>query len=78
MPEDIKCAILVACCPKDLKEYLDMSSEDFVYSELRVKANTRIERKRDQQPKNFQQLESKNHQGPTPMEVGAAQREQEE
>ena len=73
MPEDIRCAILVACCPKDLKEYLDMSSEDFVYSDLRVKANTWIERKRDQQPKNLQQLESKNHQGPTPMEIGAAQ-----
>ena len=65
MPEDIRCAILVACWPKDLKEYLDVSSEDFVYSDLRVKANTWIERKRDQQPKNLQQLESKNHQGPT-------------
>ena len=50
-----------------------MSSEDFVYSDLRVKANTWLERKRDQQPKNLQQLESKNHQGPTPMEIGAAQ-----
>ena len=56
MPEDIKCAILVACCPKDLKEHLEMSSEDFVCSDLRVKANTWIERKHDQQPKNFQQL----------------------
>ena len=73
MPEDIRCAILVARCPKDLKEHLDMSSEDFVYSDLRVKANTWIERKRYEQPKNLQQLEPKNHQGPTPMEIGAAQ-----
>ena len=78
MPEDIRCAILVACCPNDLKEYLDMSSEDLVYSDLCVKANNWIEWKRDQQPKNFQQLESKNHQGPTPMEIGAAQWGQEE
>ena len=78
VPEDIRCAILVACCPKDLKEYLDMSSDDLVSSDLRVKANTWIERKRDQQPKNLQQLVSKNHQGPTPVEIGAAQWGQEE
>ena len=78
MPENIMCAIFVACCPKNLKEHLNMFSEDFVFSDLRVKANTWIVRKRDQQPKNFQQLESKNHQGPTPMEVGAAQWGQEE
>ena len=60
MPEDIGCAILVACCPKDLRDYLDMSSDDLVSSDLRVKANTWIERKRDQQPKNLQQLVSKN------------------
>ena len=30
MLEDIRYAILAACCPKDLKEYLDMPSEDFV------------------------------------------------
>ena len=47
-------------------------------SDLRVKANTWIERKRDQQPKNLQQLVSKNHQGPTPVEIGAAQWGQEE
>ena len=78
MPEDIGCAILVACCPKDLREYLDMSSDDLLSSDLCVKANTWIERKRDQQPKNLQQLVSKNHEGPTPMEIGAAQWGQEE
>ena len=78
MPEDIRCPMLVACCPKDLKEYFDMSSENFVCSDLRVKANTWMERKCDQQLKNLQQLESHNHQGPTPMELGAAQWRQEE
>lgn len=73
MTEDIKCAILVACCPKDLKEYLDMSSEDFVYSDLRSKVGTWVERKREQQPKNLQQMEANNSQRAVPMEVGMAQ-----
>ena len=78
MPEDIMCPILVTCCPKDLKEYFDVSSEDFVCSDLRVKANTWMERKCDQQSKNLQQLESHIHQGPTSMEMGTAQWRQEE
>ena len=73
MSEDIRCAILVACCPRDLKEYLDMSSEEFVYSDLRNKVNTWMERKRDQHPKNLQQMEQRNSSGgPAPMDVGAA------
>ena len=59
--------------PKDLKEYLDVPSEDFVCSDLRVKANTWIERKRDQPSKSIQQLEAKNHQGPAPTERGSAE-----
>ena len=48
-----KCSADTMAWRKDLKEYLDMSSEDFVYSDLRVKANTWIDRKREQQPKNL-------------------------
>ena len=73
MSEDIKCAILVACCPKELKEYLDMSSEEFVYTELRNKVTTWMERKRDQLPRNLQAMEDRNNNKPTPMDVGYAQ-----
>ena len=71
MPDDIRCAILVHCCPKDLKEHFEMSSEEFVYTELRAKMNTWVERKRDQQPRNLQKMENNMH-GPTPMDVSAA------
>ena len=73
MSEDIKCAILVACCPRELKEYLDMSTEEFVYQDFRAKANMWIERKRDQQPKNLAQMEQRNTSGTTPMDVSSAQ-----
>ena len=73
MPEDIKCAILVACCPADLKAYLDMSTEEFVYQDLRSRANMWIERKRDAGPKNLAQMEQRNSTGPSPMDVSHMQ-----
>ena len=73
MSDDIKCAVLVACCPRELQEYLNMSSEDFVYQDLRVKVMTWAERKREQHPKNLTQLEHKNSTGLAPMDVSSAQ-----
>ena len=72
MSEDIKCAILVAVCPRELREYLDMSTDEFVYLDLRAKAMTWIERKRDQLPRNLQQMEARNSGHPVPMDVSAA------
>ena len=57
----------------ELKEDLDMSSEGFVYQDLRAKANTWMERKRDQMPRNFQQMEQRNTTGVTPTDVSYAQ-----
>ena len=71
MSEDIRCAILVACCPKDLKDFLDMSSEEFVYTDLRNKINTYVERKRDHYSKGLSQMEHRQGGGPAPMDVGA-------
>ena len=68
MPEDIQCAILIAVCPKDLKEFLDMSTEDFKYVELRNRATNWIERKRDQHSKHIHDMERKNT-GHAPMDV---------
>ena len=68
MPEDIQCAILIAVCPKDLKEFLDMSTEDFKYAELRNRATNWIERKRDQHSKQIQDMEIKSS-SHTPMDV---------
>ena len=67
MPEDIQCAILIAVCPKKLKEYLDMSTEDFKYVELRNRASNWIERKRDQHGKQLHDMERR--QAPAPMDV---------
>ena len=60
MPEDIQCAILIAVCPKELKEFLDMSTEDFKYTELRNRATNWIERKRDQHGKHLHDMERRN------------------
>ena len=68
MPEDIQCAILIAVCPKDLKEFLDMSTEDFKYTELRNRATNWIERKRDQHTKQLHDMERRNS-AHTPMDV---------
>ena len=35
MPDDIKCATMIGICPRDFKECLGISTEEFVYSELR-------------------------------------------
>ena len=54
IPECIRCALLVACCTKDLtylQYYLDMSPEDLVYGHIRKKTSSWIERKRAMQPK---------------------------
>ena len=67
MPEDIQCAIMIAVCPKELKEYLDMSTEDFRYVELRNKVTNWIERKRDQHGEQLYDLERK--QSAVPMDV---------
>ena len=72
MSEDIRCAILVACCPKDLKDFLDMSFEEFVYTDLRNKINTYVERKRDQFSKGLSQMEQRQGGSPVPMDVGAS------
>ena len=68
MPEDIACAILIAVCPKDLKEFLDMSTEEFKYAELRNRATNWIERKRDQHGKQLADMERRNN-GHAPMDV---------
>ena len=57
MPEDIQCAILIAVCPKDLKEFLDMSTDDFKYLDLRQRATNWIERKRDSSAKQITDME---------------------
>ena len=67
MPEDIQCAILIAVCPKELKEFLDMSTEDFKYAELRTRASNWIERKRDQHGKQIHDMERR--QTTVPMDV---------
>ena len=73
MSEDIRCAILVSCCPKDLKDHLDMSVDEFVYVDLRNKVNTWIERKREHHAKGLAQMEHRQSGGPAPMDVSAAQ-----
>ena len=35
LPDDIQCATMIGICPRDLKECLGMSTEEFVYCELR-------------------------------------------
>lgn len=69
MPEDIQCAILIAVCPKDLKEFLDMSTDDFKYSDLRQRATNWIERKRDSSAKQITDMERRQGGGPAPMDV---------
>ena len=71
--DDIRCAVLVACCPKALQEHLNMLSEEFVYQDLCAKVTMWAERKRDEQPRNLTQLEHKNSTGLAPMDVSSAQ-----
>ena len=78
MSEDIRCAIVVACCPKELRDFLDMSSDEFVYADLRLKVNTYVERKRDMFTKGLQHMEHRTTGTHTPMDVSAAQWDWEE
>ena len=69
MPEDIQCAILIAVCPKDLKEFLDMSTDDFKYLDLRTRATNWIERKRDAHGKQLGDMERRQSSGHAPMDI---------
>ena len=67
--DDVKCAVVVQFSPKDLKDHLELCPEDFVYADLRKRAMTWIERKREQHPKNLAQMEQRNTSGVTPMDT---------